>query len=57
MFKLKGGDPYTCCLGISIFNPFPTSYYFCHLLSHLLIFLAFTANNMDPDQTAPKGAV
>ena len=34
------------------FNPFPTSYVVC---SYSLV--AYIANTMDPDQTAPKGAV
>ena len=37
---------------------FPTIHNNCCLLSHLLCTLvAYIANNMDPDQTAPLGAV
>ena len=38
---------------VSIFNSKPTSHDFCPLL----LSSAYIANNMDPYQTAPKGAV
>ena len=39
-------------------NPFPASLENCRLLSHLhSTLIAFIANNMNPDQTAPLGAV
>ena len=46
-------------------NPFPTGHGFCHMLSHMLMFLGSLYcnmdpnqnNNMDSDQSDPRGAV
>ena len=40
------------------FNPLSASHNICRLLCHLLVILkAIFANSVDPDQTAPLGAV
>ena len=40
---------------LQILTLFPAIQHKCRLLSHLLIYLAaYIANNMNPDQTAPK---
>ena len=45
--------------GIVFANTFSSIYSVCHLLSHLLMYYGslYIANTMDPDQTAPLGAV
>ena len=40
-----------------IINSYFPSQHFCHLHHLSAYFLAGIANNMDPDQTAPKGTV
>ena len=40
------------------FNPLSASHNYCRLLCHLLVNLkVISANSVDPDQTAPLGAV
>ena len=45
-------------VGISFVNPKSTNHNYCRLLCHLLVILkVIFANSVDPDQTAPLGAV
>ena len=40
------------------FNPYTANFNNCRLLCHLLVILkVISANNVDPDQTAPLGEV
>ena len=46
------------CDGVRIFNPLTANHNNCHLLCHLLVILnVIFTNSVDPDQTAPLGAV